>query len=105
MRYDQTVRDHDGSIIQFRYGEDGLDVGRATFINPKLFKFLEDNAEAVRLSTVPESARHSDWNVKRAEKYFKRLSKWKKARLAARSTEETSDSCKLLQNIVVWNCS
>jgi DNA-directed RNA polymerase beta' subunit len=27
--YDTTVRDHDHSVVQFRYGEDGMDVGRS----------------------------------------------------------------------------
>ncbi|KAK1313895.1 DNA-directed RNA polymerase II subunit RPB1 [Acorus calamus] len=32
VSYDHTVRDVDGSIIQFRYGEDGVDVLRTSFI-------------------------------------------------------------------------
>ena len=35
--YDHTVRDSDGSILQFLYGEDGADVTRATY----LYKFQE----------------------------------------------------------------
>lgn len=31
--YDHTVRDADGSIIQFHYGEDGVDVHQTSFIN------------------------------------------------------------------------
>jgi len=31
--YDHTVRDADGSIIQFHYGEDGVDVHHTSFIN------------------------------------------------------------------------
>jgi DNA-directed RNA polymerase I subunit RPA1 len=27
--YDATVRDHDHSVVQFRYGVDGMDVGRS----------------------------------------------------------------------------
>jgi DNA-directed RNA polymerase I subunit RPA1 len=27
--YDATVRDHDHSVVQFRYGEDGMDVERS----------------------------------------------------------------------------
>lgn len=42
VSYDYTVRDADGSIIQFRYGEeDGVDVHQASFLNK--FKALEDN--------------------------------------------------------------
>ncbi|KAJ0246730.1 DNA-directed RNA polymerase I subunit 1 [Hirschfeldia incana] len=32
VNYDCTVRDADGSIIQFQYGEDGVDVHRSSFI-------------------------------------------------------------------------
>lgn len=32
VSYDNTVRDADGSIIQFRYGEDGIDVHMTSFI-------------------------------------------------------------------------
>lgn len=32
ISYDHTVRDADGSIIQFRYGEDGIDVHLTSFI-------------------------------------------------------------------------
>lgn len=37
VSYDHTVRDSDGSILQFLYGEDGADVTRATY----LYKFEE----------------------------------------------------------------
>ncbi|KAH0865413.1 hypothetical protein HID58_082624, partial [Brassica napus] len=32
VNYDCTIRDADGSIIQFQYGEDGVDVHRSSFI-------------------------------------------------------------------------
>lgn len=31
--YDYTVRDADGSIVQFCYGEDGVDVHQTSFLN------------------------------------------------------------------------
>ena len=36
-----TVRDNDGSIVQFTYGEDGIDVINTKFLNK--FSFLEQN--------------------------------------------------------------
>ena len=36
--YDHTVRDADGSIVQFCYGEDGVDVHKTNFITQ--FKML-----------------------------------------------------------------
>ncbi|CAA0829105.1 nuclear RNA polymerase A1 [Striga hermonthica] len=41
--YDFTVRDSDGSIIQFYYGDDGVDVHWTSFL--KNFKALQDNEE------------------------------------------------------------
>ncbi|KAJ8570482.1 hypothetical protein K7X08_037454 [Anisodus acutangulus] len=43
--YDYTVRDADGSIIQFYYGEDGVDVHRTGFL--KNFKALKNNQETI----------------------------------------------------------
>ncbi|KAL3637268.1 hypothetical protein CASFOL_019567 [Castilleja foliolosa] len=43
--YDYTVRDADGSIIQFYYGEDGVDPHKTSFL--KNFKALDDNRETI----------------------------------------------------------
>ncbi|KAH0972017.1 hypothetical protein GBA52_024173 [Prunus armeniaca] len=43
VSYDNTVRDADGSIIQFRYGEDGIDVHMTSFIQK--FESLIANKE------------------------------------------------------------
>ncbi|XP_010427648.1 PREDICTED: DNA-directed RNA polymerase I subunit 1-like [Camelina sativa] len=45
VNYDCTVRDADGSIIQFQYGEDGVDVHRSSFIGK--FKELTVNQDMV----------------------------------------------------------
>lgn len=45
--YDQTVRDCDGSIIQFYYGEDGMDVCKAQFLDPSQIHVLAENSEIV----------------------------------------------------------
>lgn len=71
--YDQTVRDHDNTIIQFRYGEDGMDVGRAIFLNPKQFDFLGNNMKALRASATIENVSENDWNVRDSEKQFKKV--------------------------------
>lgn len=41
VEYDTSVRDADGSIVQFLYGEDGLDVSKAKYLSD--FKFLGEN--------------------------------------------------------------
>lgn len=41
VNYDMTVRDNDGSIVQFLYGDDGIDVISSKFLDR--FSFLEQN--------------------------------------------------------------
>lgn len=45
MQYDLTVRDSDGSVVQFLYGEDGLDIPKTQFLQPRQFPFIEENYE------------------------------------------------------------
>lgn len=47
VQYDGTVRDSDGSVIQFLYGEDGLDVGKSQYLKSKQLRFLEDNWRSI----------------------------------------------------------
>ena len=43
VQYDQTVRDADGSIVQFLYGEDGLDILKSSYLKmPQVFKSNQD---------------------------------------------------------------
>ncbi|GMS82240.1 hypothetical protein PENTCL1PPCAC_4415 [Pristionchus entomophagus] len=76
VHYDQTVRDHDGSVIQFRYGEDGMDVCKSTFLAPKQLPFLEQNLDTVSMSSKPEGARDRDYNVDEAERQFQKIKKF-----------------------------
>ncbi|KAI7716778.1 beta and beta-prime subunits of DNA dependent RNA-polymerase [Hortaea werneckii] len=41
VEYDSSVRDADGSVIQFLYGEDGLDVAKSKYLSD--FKFAAEN--------------------------------------------------------------
>lgn len=41
VNYDLTVRDNDGSIVQFLYGDDGIDVMNSKYLDR--FQFLEQN--------------------------------------------------------------
>lgn len=45
VQYDLTVRDSDGSVVQFLYGEDGLDVPKTQFLQPRQLPFIQDNYE------------------------------------------------------------
>lgn len=47
MNYDLTVRDSDKSVIQFNYGDDGMDVTKAQFLKKKQMAFLADNCKTI----------------------------------------------------------
>ncbi|KAJ4303349.1 hypothetical protein N0V90_002242 [Kalmusia sp. IMI 367209] len=75
VEYDTSVRDSDGSMIQFLYGEDGLDTTKQKYLND--FKFQAENfnslAESLRVTDAFQQV-HS----KEAEHYTK--SAYKKSR-------------------------
>ena len=50
VHYDHTVRDCDGSVVQFAYGEDGSDVTKNSYAQK--FEFLADNAELVKANLL-----------------------------------------------------
>jgi DNA-directed RNA polymerase I subunit RPA1 len=45
MGYDRTVRDSDQSVIQFHFGEDGLDVAQTPYLNKTQFNFIKENSK------------------------------------------------------------
>ena len=45
--YDLTVRDSDGSVVQFYYGEDGLDVLKTACLSDKQFPFMASNYKVI----------------------------------------------------------
>lgn len=70
--YDSSIRDSDGSIIQFLYGEDGLDVTKQKHLTD--FKFLAENylSLVAQLNIKEEFARLPD---KGAAEYQKKAMK------------------------------
>ena len=52
VNYDYTVRDNDGNIIQFYYGEDSIDTINNRFLMN--FKFIGDNFDSYLLKYKPE---------------------------------------------------
>ncbi|OJD37194.1 dna-directed rna polymerase i subunit rpa1 [Diplodia corticola] len=99
VHYDTTVRDSDGSMIQFLYGEDGLDPTRARYLND--FKFSAENFKSVfesmdvrgQLSRL-QNDEASEWNKSASKKYRKTgdlgcmdpaLAKWNPSRYAVTS--------------------
>lgn len=48
VNYDMTVRDSNGSIVQYLYGEDGLEITKSSFFNEKQYGFLTDNIDSFK---------------------------------------------------------
>ena len=46
-----TVRDGDGSIVQFLYGDDGVDVLKCQYLHDNQFKTVIDNQKVSILRT------------------------------------------------------
>ncbi|XP_076439976.1 DNA-directed RNA polymerase I subunit RPA1-like [Babylonia areolata] len=72
VHYDMTVRDSDGSVIQFLYGEDGLEVAKTSLLQEKQLPFLLKNQQV-----FGSSIEHAT-KTKPVEKHKKKISKWQK---------------------------
>ncbi|XP_051830346.1 DNA-directed RNA polymerase I subunit RPA1 [Antechinus flavipes] len=76
VQYDLTVRDSDGSVVQFLYGEDGLDIPKTQFLQPKQFPFLLSNYEAIRKSKHLDEVL-SKMDPTQARQHARALRKWR----------------------------
>ncbi|ELV10798.1 DNA-directed RNA polymerase I subunit RPA1 [Tupaia chinensis] len=75
VQYDLTVRDSDGSVVQFLYGEDGLDIPKTQFLQPKQFPFLASNYEViVKSKHLHEVLSRAD--PQKALHHFRAIKKW-----------------------------
>ncbi|XP_018426964.1 PREDICTED: DNA-directed RNA polymerase I subunit RPA1 [Nanorana parkeri] len=76
VQYDLTVRDSDGSVIQFLYGEDGLDVPKTQFLQPKQFPFIAENYEVIKKSKRLDEVL-SRMDSEQASRQSHAIRKWK----------------------------
>ncbi|XP_072519819.1 DNA-directed RNA polymerase I subunit RPA1 [Salminus brasiliensis] len=76
VQYDLTVRDSDGSVVQFLYGEDGLDIPKTQFLQPRQFPFIKENYEVIRKSKCLDEVL-AKLDPKAAESHFQAIKKWK----------------------------
>ncbi|KAF4472818.1 DNA-directed RNA polymerase I subunit RPA1 [Fusarium albosuccineum] len=79
VTYDMTVRDADGSLVQFLYGEDGLDVAKQDYLTN--FSFILNNvaSEAVQLKYGAKEAQCLGTHRHSFSKYMKSAIKHAKA--------------------------
>lgn len=78
VAYDLTVRDSDNSLVQFLYGEDGMDIANVQFLNERQLPFLRDNAAAVDDAGLTPQLRKVP-HYKRMLKHAEKLNRWKEA--------------------------
>ncbi|XP_011494628.1 PREDICTED: DNA-directed RNA polymerase I subunit RPA1 [Ceratosolen solmsi marchali] len=77
VNYDATVRDSDGCLIQFSYGEDGLDIPKSRFLNEEQFRFLIENKNAVADEDLMRRLKMSA-ETQTIAKHAKKIRKWTK---------------------------
>ncbi|MEE6512584.1 hypothetical protein FKM82_019666 [Ascaphus truei] len=76
VQYDLSVRDTDGSVVQFLYGEDGLDVPKTQFLQPKQFPFIAENYEVIKKSKHLDEVL-SKMNSERASRHSQAIRRWR----------------------------
>lgn len=82
VQYDLTVRDSDGSVVQFLYGEDGLDIPKTQFLQPRQFPFIEDNYEVIKRSQGLDDVL-ARLDPQTASKHFAAIQRWRTKREVA----------------------
>ncbi|PHH84698.1 hypothetical protein CDD83_1534 [Cordyceps sp. RAO-2017] len=80
VAYDSTVRDADGSLIQFLYGEDGLDVTKQKYLTDFAFILQNVTSEAAQLRYNPSVGESLGSDRKAFSRYMKNAIKHAKAR-------------------------
>ncbi|KAH1018463.1 hypothetical protein HUJ05_006231 [Dendroctonus ponderosae] len=73
--YDLTVRNSDQKVVQFLYGEDGLDISKAQFFNEKRLQFLSDNEKCIVQKDILKQLT-SDENQQLVEEHKVKLNYW-----------------------------
>lgn len=77
VNYDLTVRDSDKSIVQFRYGEDAMEVMKSQFLKKDQIPFLVENLSNILDKPTVEELRNCS-NMEFIEKHRKQIKSWKK---------------------------
>lgn len=77
VAYDLSVRDGDGSVVQYMYGEDGMDVTKAQYLTQKQLPFLLDNHSALDDHETITKLKNAE-GYDSLKSHNKQLKKWKK---------------------------
>ncbi|RWS26622.1 DNA-directed RNA polymerase I subunit RPA1-like protein [Leptotrombidium deliense] len=76
VNYDLTVRDSDGSVIQFFYGEDGLDICKSQLLKKDGFPLLCSNYDTLKATDDEMKRLMRQTNEKGITKLNDRIRKW-----------------------------
>lgn len=76
VNYDMTVRDSDNSVVQFMYGEDGMDISKAQFFKTKTLEFLNANRDAIVTEELLEKLKNDEEIDEKIKKHKKKLRNW-----------------------------
>lgn len=90
VHYDMTVRDSDQSVIQFMYGEDGMDISKSQFLKSKQFPFLLDNAKSIMPTNELVDELKGGPTYDAVVKHKKKLRSWLKKNPMESKHRETS---------------
>jgi DNA-directed RNA polymerase I subunit RPA1 len=75
VSYDTSVRDSDGSLVQFLYGEDGLDITKQTYLNDYRFLLNNMDSQLAQIRYTDQSTRimfeHKDRIIKQMKTAIK----------------------------------
>ncbi|KAK7252592.1 hypothetical protein RIF29_36649 [Crotalaria pallida] len=94
--YDHTVRDSDGSIIQFRYGDDGVDVHQTSFITK--FEALSLNKELASSNCCRQLDRSSPYINKLPDALERKAKKYIREKQRSPGSIKQSDFLKLMEH-------
>uniref|UniRef100_A0A1A9WHW6 DNA-directed RNA polymerase subunit n=1 Tax=Glossina brevipalpis TaxID=37001 RepID=A0A1A9WHW6_9MUSC len=95
VHYDLTVRDSDNTVIQYLYGEDGLDILKSKFVSSKFgVQFLIGNADAVLQSKDLINLKDED-SISKIQDHNKKQHSWLK-KWDKRSRKQTGTQVKNL---------
>uniref|UniRef100_A0A182JXK7 DNA-directed RNA polymerase subunit n=1 Tax=Anopheles christyi TaxID=43041 RepID=A0A182JXK7_9DIPT len=82
VHYDMTVRDSDGSVVQYMFGEDGMDIAKTQFVgNEKQMCFLDMNRDVIVQPDVLDrlkKANDEDPLNEALKKHIKKMKRWTK---------------------------
>lgn len=78
VNYDMTVRDSDNSVVQFMYGEDGMDISKSQFLKKNQLAFLQSNQSTIVSEETLERLQNTPEMNEALRKHNKKLRVWKK---------------------------